>query len=140
MAQVIVAFAVTAMCELLAGGTAANAGAGELTAAVHLADNIHEIAVGLPFFDGGDAVVGAWHDVWDLDGLKFSPPIDVDRTPIPADENWTQEVSVTAVDEKKIGAPVERHSSTPMARLQVKIYHDGRYICCGDWLIVAPAR
>ena len=137
MAQVIVGFAVVAMCELLAGGTAANAGAGELTKAVQMANNIHEIAVGLPFEDGGEAVVGPWRDIWELDGLKFSPPIDVDRAPIPADENWTQVVSVTAVDERQIGSPVGRNSSTPTARLQVNIYHNGRYVYGGNWLVVA---
>jgi Tfp pilus assembly protein PilV len=137
MAQVIVSFAVVAMCELLASGTAVNAGAADLTTAVQLANNIHEIAVGLPFDDTGGPVVGRWHDVWDLNGLKFSPPIDVDRAPIRADENWTQEVSVTGVDEKQIGSPVEHQFSTPTARLQVTIYHNGRYVYDANWLVVA---
>ena len=73
VAMMIIATAVTAMCELLTTGTAVNVSANELTTGVNLANSIHELAIGLPFNDPGCAVVGPYHDVWDLDGTTFSP-------------------------------------------------------------------
>ena len=137
IAQVIVAVAITAMCHLLATGTAANSAAAEMTIALNLADNIHELARGLPFSDTGQPVVGPWHDVWDLDGQSFSPPIDVGRTPIDADVGWEQRVSLQTVDPKRISSTFPNNPTIPTARLTVSIYHRGRYIYGANWLVVA---
>src|SRR4051812_13484267 len=98
LAQIIIGVGVTAMCELLATGTSSNIAANELTTAVNLANNVHEMAVGLPFADGGSAVIGSYHKIWDLNNVTFSPPIDVTRTSISSYSGWSQQVTVQTVD------------------------------------------
>jgi outer membrane murein-binding lipoprotein Lpp len=88
---VIVGVGAIAMMELLVAGTASNAAGNQTTTAVNLANNVHEIALGMAFADpenktawtSREATVSAYDNVTDLDGQTFSPPLDVRRLPIP---------------------------------------------------------
>jgi len=51
MVTVIIGVGVMAMLTLLAAGTAANEDATQLTEAINLANNIHEITMGMPYYD-----------------------------------------------------------------------------------------
>lgn len=137
VAMVIITIAITAMCELLVAGTSANVSGNELTTAVNLAGTIHEIAIGLPLSHSGQAVIGPWHDVWDLNGLKFSPPIDAGRRPIAAQANWEQRITVISVDSNNISAPIPDDRNAPAARLTVEVYHEGRHVYTTSWLVLA---
>jgi hypothetical protein len=134
--MVILATAVAAMCELLTAGTAVNVSGNELTTGVNLAGSIHELAIELPFSDPGHPVVGPYHDIWDLDGAAFSPPIDAGRAPIFSAEGWSQQVSVQSVDNQNIGTAVANDQSGPTAQLIVTVSRNGRFVYSGRWLIV----
>ena len=121
MAMVIMTVAITALCELLAAGTTANISGNELTTAVNQANTIHEQAIGLPLSHSRDAVIGPWHDVWDLNGQTFSPPIDAARRPISTYGNWTQRITVQSVDSNNISSPIADDRNAPTARLTVEI-------------------
>src|SRR5438874_12950745 len=51
LVTVVIGVGVVAMLQLLATGTMVNSYSNEQTTAVNLANNIHEIALGLPFYD-----------------------------------------------------------------------------------------
>ena len=51
LAIVIIGTGVFAMLRLLAAGTSSNQAGAELTTAVNLANNIHEVIIRLPFYD-----------------------------------------------------------------------------------------
>lgn len=123
IAQMIVAVAVVAMCQLLATGTSLNVAAAEMSAAVRLAHPVHELALGMELRQAAE-----------LDGQVFSPPIDVSRTPLPNLDGWEQRVSATAL----AGSDA---SSGPLAvRLQVEMYHHQRFVYRATWLLFAPAE
>ena len=136
VAIVIIATAVTAMCELLTTGTAVNVAGNELTTGVNLAGSIHEMAIGLPFNDSRQTFVGQYRDIWDLDGAMFSPPIDACRAPISFAAGWVQQVSVQSVDNQSIGNAVAKDRAGPTAQLVVTVSHNGRFVYTGRWLIV----
>lgn len=137
MAQVIIGVAVTAMCELLTVGTDANTTATELSTGVNLANNIHEIALELPYADPGYAVVGSYHDIWNLNGQSFTPAIDANLSSIGTYPNWTQTVSVQTVDNNNIGTVLPTSQSVPTARVTVTITHAGHFVYQTSWLALA---
>ena len=137
MAQIIIGLAVTAMCQLLATGTESNAAATELSTGVNLANNIHELAVGLPFNDPGHAVIGTYHSVWDINGLTFSPPIDAKQQSITGYANWAQTVTVQTVDNTQLTAIRPNNTSVPTALVSVVITHNNRSVYTASWLVVA---
>ena len=137
MAQIIIGLAVTAMCQLLATGTQSNAAATELSTGVNLANNIHELSVGLPFNDPGHTVIGTYHSVWDLNGLVFSPPIDAKQQSISGYASWSQTVSVQTVDNTQLTAARPNNTSVPTALVSVVVSHNNRYIYKASWLVVA---
>ena len=135
MAMVIMTVAITALCGMLAAGTQANVGGTELTTAVNQANTIHEIAIGLPLAHSQGAVIGPWHDVWDLNRQNFSPPIDAAQRPITSAGNWSQRVTVRSVDSNNISGTVADDRHAPTARLTVEIYHEGRKVYTTSWLV-----
>jgi len=137
VAMVIITVAITALCEVLVAGTNANVSGNELTTAVNMAAAVHEIAVGLPLSNSGQPVIGAWRDVWDLNGLKFSPPIDAGRRPMPSCPNWEQRVTLQSVDANNLSLPIENDRTAPAARLTVEVYHEGHLVYTTSWLILA---
>src|SRR4051812_27311045 len=80
LVTVVIGVGVVAMLQLLATGTMVNGYSNEQTTAVNLANNIHEIALGLPFYDPDtpaktppawstpEAGNTSFDDVLDLDG------------------------------------------------------------------------
>src|SRR3954453_19920939 len=102
LVTVVIGVGVVAMLQLLAAGSMSNGYANEQTTAVQLANNIHEIALGLPFYDP-DTLAGqtpawstpetgntAFDDLLDLNGKTFSPPINVSRQSMSSHSNWAQ--------------------------------------------------
>src|SRR4051795_8581358 len=62
---VIVGVGVVGMLQLLAAGTMANTDSTELTTAMNLAANMHEMSLSVPY-----------KNIMTLDGRTFTPPID----------------------------------------------------------------
>ena len=148
LAMVIIGVGVMALLELLAAGSMSNGAGTELTTAVNLANNIHEITIGMAFQDAttpsltthaaGEAV-SAYTDIWDMNGDTYSPPLDVRRNPISAYANWAQKVTVQSVDPTNLTAvrpndPV----NLPTARITVTILHNNRQVYTASWLVTAP--
>src|SRR5690242_21631839 len=86
LAMVIIGMGVVALLELLTAGTMSTGAGTELTTAVNLANNIHEMSVYLPFNDPTNGAststketggASNYNDIWDLNGDTYSPPIDV---------------------------------------------------------------
>src|SRR5438128_1594415 len=86
MATVIIGVAVVALLQLLAAGTMSNAAGKELTTAINLANNVHEIMLGQSF--GG---------MWGLNGTTCSPPVDCTGAAIQNYGNWSQAITVQTV-------------------------------------------
>jgi Tfp pilus assembly protein PilV len=144
LAIVIIGAGVMAMLQLLAAGSIANGGGTELTTAVNLANNIHEITVGMPFQNattptslakdpGGPT---AYTYLWDLNGDTYSPPLDVTRRPIATYANWTQVVSVSSVDPNNLNfVEPTNDPTTPTARVTVVVKHNTKVVYQASWLV-----
>ncbi len=145
---VIIGIGVVAMLQLLAAGTISNVAGTELTTAVNLANNIHEIANGLPFYDPTTGASTNWStkesgglanydDVLDLDGESFSPPVDVRRSSMSDYAGWKQDVQVQTVGQNLIGTVVPDTTTEPTARITVTISRHGRPVYETSWIVVA---
>lgn len=146
LAMVIVGTGVMALLELLAAGSMVNASGTTLTTAVNLANNIHEITIGLPFQnptnptslakDSGGPT--AYTYLWDMNGDTYSPPLDVRRNPIATYSNWSQKVTINTVDPTNVTASRPNDPTVPTARVSVVITHNGAVVYQVSWLITAP--
>jgi hypothetical protein len=137
------------MLELLAAGSVSNAYGTEMTTAVHLANNIHEISLGLAFYDPQDtnkdtwntkeaAGISAYDNITDLDGTSFSPPLDVRKLPMPGYTGWGQRVKVETVAEDHVSSPRPNTMAEPTVRVTVTVFRHGRDVYSTSWLTVAP--
>lgn len=147
LATVIIGIGVVSLLELLAAGSMSNGAATELTLAASLANNIHEISIGLPFTDpvnttstttkesGGPT---AYNDIWDLNGDTYSPPLDVTRHAVSGFANWAQQVTVQSVQPDALTATRPNSTTLTSARVQVVVTHNGRIIYTASWIVAAP--
>jgi hypothetical protein len=153
LVTILIGVGVVATMQLLAAGSMSNAYANEMTTAVNLANNVHEIALGLPFYDpetptnqppdwstpeSGGAL--GMDDLLDLDGKTFSPPLDARRLPISLYANWSQVVQVQSVANDSLTSVRPDTTSEPTAKVTVSILHNGRQVYQSSWVAVAPAR
>jgi prepilin-type N-terminal cleavage/methylation domain-containing protein len=146
MVTVIIGVGVMSMLQLLAAGTAANEDAAELTIAINLANNIHEITLGMPYYDpqtptvwnSKEPTVAEWDNITDLDGATFNPPVDARRNPIPEYAGWRQSVEVESVTHDKVTVTTPDTTAEPTARVTVTVRHRGRTVYATSWLVVAP--
>jgi len=146
IATVVIGVGVIGMVKLLAAGTMSNIAGTELTTAVNLANNIHEVALGLAFVDpeqpGARATkegsVASYDDLLDLDGDTYSPPLDCRRQPIAAYATWSQAVAVQTVAADNVASVRPNDLTVPMARVTVTIRHNGKNVYATSWLVAAP--
>ena len=145
--MVIIGTGVVAMLQLLAAGTMSNSSAAELTTAVQLANNVHEIALALPFTCPTNPTSTTFKDtggpanytyLWDLNGDSYKPPLDIRRNSINAYSTWTQQVTVQSVDPTNLDAVRPNSVTLPTARLTVVILHNKKQLYKATWLICAP--
>lgn len=146
LAMVIVGTGVMALLQLLAAGSMVNSSGTTLTTAVNLANNIHEITIGLPFQnpthpgtlakDSGGPT--AYTYLWDMNGDTYSPPLDVRRNPITTYANWSQQVTINTVDPTNVTASRPNDPTVPTARVTVVIKHNSTVVYTVSWLITAP--
>lgn len=146
MAMVIISVGVMAMLQLLAAGTVSNEDGAELTTAVNLANNVHEISLWLAFNDPTngsspstkESSPANYNDIWDMNGDTYSPPLDVTRVPIAGYSNWSQQVTVSTVDPNNVTATRPNDPTQPTARVSVTVSHHGKQVYQASWLITAP--
>jgi hypothetical protein len=144
---VIVGVGTVAMLELLAAGTMSNAAGTEMTNAVNLANNIHEIANGLAFADpqnptawsARESDVSQYDTITDLDGLTFKPPLDVRRQPIAGYGTWSQKVKVETVASDALSSVRPNSISVPTAKITVTILHNTKIVYTTSWIVVGPS-
>jgi type II secretory pathway pseudopilin PulG len=125
---VIVGVGIMAMMELLAAGSMANGASAELTTAMGLASNMHEMTLGVEY-----------KDVMTLNGLNYSPPRDAKKIQInePSLANWRQQVAVNKLDENFIINTVPNTQTEPTVRITVTISRNGSVVYTTSWLAAA---
>ena len=150
MVMTLIGLGVLAMLELLAAGSVSNGYGAEMTTAVHLANNIHEISLGLEYYDKDDLSkiiwdtkegggITAYDNITDLDNTSFSPPLDVQRLPMKGYAGWGQRITVDTVAEDFVSSTRPDTMTEPTARVTVTIFRNGRDVYTTSWLAVAPA-
>lgn len=154
--MVIVGTGVMALLQLIAAGTMVNASGTNLTTAVNLANNIHEISLGLPIQNSSNTLPitkesgppTGYTRLWSMNGDTYSPPLDVTRQPIASYSNWSQIVTINSVDWNNVTGVRPNNNGVdpnnasvpydPMARLTVVIKHNNQVVYQTSWLITAP--
>jgi prepilin-type N-terminal cleavage/methylation domain-containing protein len=146
LAIVIIGSGLAAMLQLLAAGTVSNEAATDLTIAVNLANNLHEITIRLPLVDPN--YPGTWNPhlsspksfagVSEFDGSTFSPPIDVSCQPIAGYSNWSQVVTVQSVSDRNLNTVIANSTIEWTARVTVQVLCGGRVIYQTSWLATEP--
>ena len=147
---------VMAILELLAAGSMSNAAGAEATSGSHLAGNVREVCLGLAFrdpdedpdwldeaswkWDNKEASVELYDDVKDLDGCKFSPPIDVSRKPLKGYEKWSQEVTVDTIADDHLVSVRPKDPRAVAARVTVKVYHNGSLVHQTSWVVMGKKK
>jgi prepilin-type N-terminal cleavage/methylation domain-containing protein len=141
LAMVIIGVGVVGMLQLLAAGSMANGEATELTTAVNLANNIHEIMVGLSTFDPVNPTIwskqralATYNDVISFNGDTYSPPVDVNRNSIAGMGAWSQSVSVQTVAYSQLTTLETDDATQPAVRVTVSIVHNGRPVYQTSWV------
>jgi len=142
LATMIVGIGVVAVLQLLAAGTLSNEAATDLTTAVNLANNIHEITIRLPLID--PAYPSTWNPhlaspasfagVSEFDGSTFNPPIDVSCNPIASYSDWSQVVTVQSVSDSNLKTVIADSTTEWTARVTVQILCNGRVVYQTSWL------
>jgi hypothetical protein len=146
LGTVIIGVGVMAVLELTTKLTVSQDGAVDMTVAINLANNIHELTYNLHFTDpinpthwGPEAgeTLATYNDNDDFDGSVFSPPIDTERNTLSNLTGWTQSISVQSVDPNSISTTVT-NGSTSMERITVTVSHSGQTVYAESWLNVYP--
>jgi type II secretory pathway pseudopilin PulG len=146
LATIIIGTGIIATMQLMAAGTMSNSAATELTTAINLANNIHEVAVGLPFLSTTNPGSTTFKDaggplnytyLWDMSGDSYSPPLDVTRNTITGYGNWTQKVTVQSVDPTSLTSVRPNSVSLPTARVTVIILHNAKQVYQTSFMVVA---
>ena len=144
LATIIIGVGVTALVQLLAKGTISNIDGADLTTAVNLANNIHEMTYALSFADpvtpthwGAETgeTLATYNDVDDFDGKTFSPPIDARRQVLSSFTNWSQSIAVQKVDVNRLTTSVPNSTVMPTLRVTVTVQHFGQTVYSENWLI-----
>jgi len=154
--MVICGLGVMALLELLAAGSMSNAAGAQATSGANLAGNIREISLGLAFRDpdedpdwedeaswkwnNKEAGVELYDDVKDLDGCKFSPPLDAARKPLKGYENWSQEVTVDTVAEDHLESIRPKDPRAPAARVSLKVFHNANLVHQSSWVVMGKKK
>jgi type II secretory pathway pseudopilin PulG len=143
LTTIIVGVGGVAMLGLLAAGTAANGDGAEMTTAVNLVNDMHELTLGLAFKSptqpthwGPEAgeTLATYDDIDDLDGQTFMPAIDARRQSLTDFSNWSQSITVQSVDPNNLTYVVP-NGTTKIERITVSINHSGHFVYAASWLV-----
>jgi len=150
----IVGLGTVAMMGMLVSGVGANQNAANLTTAVNLANNIHEMCDRLPF--SATAASPGGLDYWGipngyttatllttpgnvtwLSGKTFNPPVDAMGTSVNGMSSWTQVISVHSVNSGHItaNADINNTATYPMSRITVTIDLNNNPVFTTSWVV-----
>ncbi|MGA2497254.1 MAG: hypothetical protein ABSH20_05910 [Tepidisphaeraceae bacterium] len=142
LVTIIVGTGVVAVMQLLAAGSMSCRQSQDLTTAVHLANQIHELSLGLAFSNTVNPAVWGptagqtlanYDNVTDLDGQTYSPPIDARRQTLTNLSGWSQSITVNSVDPARITVTVPK-GSTRAEQLTVNVSRNGQLVFTESWL------
>ncbi len=144
---VVIGLGVAAVMTSVNSGTRVHEAGLDMTKATFLAQEIRERIMRLPFSDpdpadadnppgpdGADPQTFA-DDVDDLMDVTFCPPKDGQEQVIDGMENWSQEISMTWLDNDDLTTSVADGTSD-VIRVRVEVKHDGELVLDTTWLVV----
>jgi Tfp pilus assembly protein PilV len=143
LVTIIVGTGVVAVMQLLAAGSMASRQGQDMTTAIQLANQIHEMSLSMTFSDpvtptqwgpSAGETLATYNDVTDLDGQTFSPPIDARRQTLADLANWSQSVVVNSVDPNRITTIVPKGSSRGQ-QITVTVSHLGQAVWSESWFV-----
>ena len=123
----IVGFGIVGMLQLIAAGSMANTESTEVSTAMGLASNIHEMAVSVPYASM----------LTKFKNYTKSPPVDTKENTINELPNWAQVVKFEYVDPNNITLVVPDATAPATGRMTVTITHRNRLIYTTSWLVTA---
>ena len=123
----IVGFGIVGMLTLIASGSMANTESTELTTAMGLAGNIHEMSASTPY---GSMLTK-------FKSYTKKPPVDAKENTISELPNWAQIVKFQYVDPNNITLVVPDATAPATGRMTVTITHSNRLIYTTSWLVTA---
>jgi hypothetical protein len=146
LATMIIGLGVVSVLQLTTKLTVSQITAVDMTIAVNLANNVHELTYNLHFADPNSPThwgpetgetLATFNDNDDFDGQTFSPPIDARRQTIANLKGWSQTVTVQSVDINSLTTAVPNGSSKA-ERVTATINHNGQQVYQESWLNVYP--
>ena len=144
LATIVIGLGVTSVLALFAKGTISNINGADLTTAVNLANNIHELTYGLKYADPtnpgnwgpeGGETLATYNDLDDFAGSTFSPPIDARRQSLSNYTGWSQVLTLDKVDVNRIATTVPSSTVSPTMRFTVDVKRYGQTVYTESWLL-----
>ena len=146
LATMIIGLGVVSVLQLTTKLTVSQITAVDMTIAVNLANNVHELTYNLHFTDPTNPThwgpesgetLATFNDNDDFDGQTFSPPIDARRQTIANLKGWSQTVTVRNADINSLTTLVPNGTSKA-ERITATITHNGQQVYQEIWLNVYP--
>ena len=109
--------------------------------ALMLAQEIHEVAVTLPWEAGATPAFGSdVHSIWDLDGQEYHPPRSASFDVVVSHPLWKQEVAVDFVDLDNPNTVVDPDAfgGETLVRLEVTVFHGDVEVDTFHWWMSEP--
>lgn len=139
----MVGVAVASLLAVNGALTQVNAAGIELSTAEFLLEEIRELTASLTVVDpetgtdtfgveSGETLV-SYDDLDDLDGITFSPPIDINRSQLSNFSVFSQVITVENVSTSDLTVTVGDHLS-PFVKVTVGIVVNGREISSSSWI------
>lgn len=141
VAMILIGIAIASLLAASISFTRANGAATNLSTAEFLLEQIRELTTTLPVIDpDGGSTFGAeegalaeYDDLDDFDGITFSPPISIDRTPLTDFTGFTQQITVENVSPANF-QQVEADGTTNFVRVTVTVSLNSKPICSSMWI------
>ena len=145
LTTVIIGVGVVALMQLLAVGTKNNDTSAQMTTAVNLINNIHEIMAGMPLYDPNYPTtwnphlssVSSYGGITEFDGSTFSPPLDNTRASMSGYGTWSESITVQSVNEDNLGTIVTDSTTQNAARVTVTVNFKGSQVYQASWVAAA---
>lgn len=144
VATIMIGIAIVALVGSSQAFTQSNGFGIDLSNAEFLIEEIREMTTSMLVIDpetgtatfgseSGETSVSLYDDLDDLDGMSFSPPIDIYGNSLTNMSKYTQQITVQNVNANNFAATVSDHSSD-FVRITVTILANGNEISSASWI------
>jgi Tfp pilus assembly protein PilV len=145
LTTIIIGVGVVALVQLLAVGTKNNDTSAQMTTAVNLINNIHEIMAGMPLYDPSYPTTWNAHlssvanfaGITEFDGATFSPPLDNTRASMSGYGAWSESITVQSLNEDNLATTVTDSTTQNAARVTVTVSQNGSQVYEASWVAAA---